>query len=131
MKKQQWLMVLGVSLVLVGCGDGASSGATTTAVPTTFSNKVINNRGIAVEGSVDGYGIKIYSDSTEVANPQQIHKGVVVKVNGKTSEVMPIEIAYLHKKIVVTLVNDKGDEVAVSDEILVTDVPVIIVEMNL
>ena len=133
MKAKQLLMALGTSLLLVGCGGGgASSEATTTsAVPSTFSNKVINNRGIAVEGTVDGYAIKIYSNSAEVANPQNIHKGLVVKVNAKTSEVMPIEIAYLNKSIVVALVNDKGEEVVVSDEITVTDVPVIIVEMNL
>jgi len=134
MKSTNWMVVLGASLVLVGCGGGATSSneaSKITAVPETFSNKVINNKGTAVEGTVDGYGIKIYSDSKEAANPQAIHKGVVVKVNGKTSEVMPIEISYLGKSIVVALLNNKGEEVAVSDKIEVTDVPVIVVEMNL
>jgi len=130
MKNKKVLVGLGALLVLVGCGGGAST-EETTVVPSSFSNKVINNRGIAVEGTVDGYGIKIYSDSTDVANPQQIHKGVVVKVNGKTSAVMPIQISYLNKSIVVTLVDDKGEELAVSNEITVTDVPVVVVEMNL
>ena len=131
--KKQWIVALGITLLLAGCGNSSSSEEKelNTKVPTSYSNKVINNRGLAVEGSVDGYGIRIYSNSKEEANPKSIHKGVVVKVNGKTSEVMPIEIAYLGKSIVVALVNDKGEEVAVSDEIKVTDVPVVVVEMNI
>ena len=133
MMKKQWIVALGITLLLVGCGESstAEEKVVSTKVPTAYSNKVINNRGLVVEGSVDGYGIKIYSNSAEVANPQNIHKGVVVKVNGKSSQVMPIEIAYLGKSIVVALVNDKGEEVAVSDEIKVTDVPVVVVEMNI
>ena len=133
--KKQWVLALGVTLLLAGCGKSSTSEEKVvnnhTKVPTSYSNKVINNRGLAVKGSVDGYGIRIYSNSKEVANPKSIHKGVVVKVNGKASKVMPIEIAYLGKSIVVALVNEKGEEVAVSDEIKVTDVPVVVVEMNI
>lgn len=132
MKSKKILVSLGSLLVLIGCGGGASDEVTTTtAIPSTFSNKVINNRGLFVEGTVNGYGIKIYSDSIESANPQEIHKGVVVKINGKASEVMPIQVSYLNKNIVVALLNEQGEEVAISSEILVTDIPVIVVEMTL
>lgn len=134
MKKQQWLKLFGISLLLVGCGGGDTPSTTTqneVKVPTTYSYKVINNRGLVVEGKLDNYTIKIYSNSEEVADPKSMHKGVVVKINGKDSEVMPIQISYLNKEIVVAIENEKGEEVAVSEAIAVTDVPVVVVELSI
>jgi hypothetical protein len=133
MKTQHWLKILGISLLLVGCGGGDTPSSTQNEVkiPTTYSYKVINNRGLVVEGKLDNYTIKIYSNSEEVADPKSMHKGVVVKINGKDSEVMPIQISYLNKEIVVAIENEKGEEVAISDEIEVTDVPVVVVEFSI
>ena len=135
MKRQQWLKILGISLLLVGCGGEDATSTQNTEnnlkVPTAFNYKVINNRGLVVESKLDNYTIKIYSNSQEVANPQDRHKGVVVKINGKASETMPIEIAYLNKKVMVVVYNEKGEEVAISEEIEVTDVPVVLVELSI
>jgi hypothetical protein len=86
---------------------------------------------LVVEGKLDNYTIKIYSNSEEVADPKSMHKGVVVKINGKDSEVMPIQISYLNKEIVVAIENEKGEEVAISEAIAVTDVPVVVVELSI
>ena len=133
MKNQKWLVVLGASLVLVGCGENGGTGATVTEtkIPSTFSNKVVNNRGLVVESKLDGNTISIYSDSSITANPKDIHKGVVVKVNGKSSETMPIEISYLNKNIVAVVSDSTGKELAVSDEVQVMDEPVIVIEVNI
>ncbi|MBU1667435.1 hypothetical protein KKC13_03395 [bacterium] len=135
MKTQQWLKILGISLLLVGCGGGDTASTETAqnsvTVPTTYNYKVINNRGLAVEGTMDNYTIKIYSTTEEVADPKSMHKGVVVTINGKASEVMPIQISYLNKEIVVAVENEKGEQVAVSDAIEVTDVPVVVVELSI
>jgi hypothetical protein len=131
MKNQKWLVALGASLVLVGCGDSGSSVSTETKVPSSFTNKVVNNRGLVVESQLDGNSIKIYSDSVVTANPKNIHKGVVVKVNGKSSKTMPIEISYLNKNIIAIVSDSTGKELAVSAEIEVTDVPVIVIELSI
>lgn len=130
--KKELLLLFSILMGLIGCGGGASSeGESTTSISLPFSNKVINNRGLFVEGSVNGYGIKIYSDTIEGVNPQEIHKGIVVEVNGKVSEVIPIQISYLNKNIVVVLFNSQGEKVAVSSTVLITDVPVIVIKMIL
>jgi len=129
--KKQLIMGLGLALVLIGCGSGTTNQESGTTLPTNYSNKVVNNRGLVVEGNVDTYSIKIYSDAQIEVSPKNIHKGVVVKVNGKSSETMPIEIGYMGKHIVAALYDSNGNEVAVSSEIEVTDVPVIIVDMSI
>ena len=132
MNKKLGLMALGISFFLIGCGgSSAIESSTSTKLPENYSYKVVNNQGTSVAGKVSGYTIKIYSDNKELANPKDIHKGVAVKINGKTSEVIPIDIVYLNKNIVVALFNDKGEQVAVSEEVLVTDVPVVVVEITL
>jgi hypothetical protein len=132
MKSKKILILMGTLFALIGCGGGAlSEGSITQAIPVGFSNKVINNRGSFVEGSINGYTIKIYSDSIESLNPQEIHKGIVIKLNGNTSEIIPIQISYLNKNIIVSLINTQGDKVSVSRKVLVTDTPVIMVEMTL
>ncbi len=134
MKNQKWLVTLGISLILAGCGKSSSeptAAATKTKIPSNFSHKVVNNRGLVVESKLDGNTISIYSDSIIKANPKDIHKGVVVKVNGKSSETMPIEISYLNKNIVAVVTDSNGKELAVSDKVKVTDKPVIIIELNI
>ncbi len=100
-------------------------------LPTEYTNSVINNEGKAVIGNVNGYTIRIYSDEVEKANPQSLHQGVVVKLNGNASENIAIQATYLNKKIIIALYNNAGELVKISDEILVTDVPIVIVELNL
>lgn len=126
------IITVAALFLLVGCGDGSGSSLKTeTKIPSNFSYKVVNNRGLVVESKLDNYTIKIYSDSNEEANPKNIHKGVVVKVNGESSETMPIEISYLNKNIIVVIYDELGNELAVSAEIEVTDVPVVVVELTI
>ena len=144
MKLKQQLAILSTAFILVGCGNNTSESETkkeaTPSSPTVvkdnsivalkYTNKVVNNRGMEVEGEVGHYKIKVYSDSKIEANPQNIHKGVVVKFNGETSKVMPIEISYLDKNIMVGLYDKSGKHVATSDSIKITDVPVVVVELS-
>ncbi len=100
-------------------------------LPASYTHRAINNQGISVEGSLQTYTIRIYSDSKERANAQSLHQGVVVRFNGKTSENIAIQSSYVNKKIVIAIYDATGHLVKVSDEILVTDdVPIIIVEMG-
>lgn len=151
MRIEKWLKILGTSLLLAGCGDNSSSTTSITnetqneaipsttsltiqeelTLPSSYTYPAINNKGLAVTGQMDNYNIKIYSSNQEVANAQSIHKGVVVKLNDQTSEVMPIQISYLNKKIVVIIENEKGEKVAISKEIEVSDVPVVIIELTI
>ena len=117
-----------------GDDDDTASGDTSRSdikLPSTYTHQAINNQGVAVEGSVKNYTIRIYSDSQEIVNAQSLHQGVVVKVNGEASENIAIQATYIDKKIVVALYDQSGQLIKVSDEILVTDVPVVIVELNL
>jgi len=100
-------------------------------LPDNYSHRVINNQGIGVEGSVNNYTIRIYSNSEEIANPQSLHKGVVVKVNGEASENIAIQASYINKTIIVAIYNSNGKLIKISNEIVVTDVPVVIVELNI
>ena len=137
MRVQQWLKVLGISLLLVGCGsdDVKSSESSTqnsaTKSPSGYSYKVINNQGKAVESQLGEYTIRITSNSKEKPNPQARHKGVVVKINGENSQTMPIQISYLDKGIVVSVYDKDNVLLSATDEIKVTDVPVVVVEMTI
>ena len=99
--------------------------------PLKYTHKVVNNQGIEVQGEVDEYIIKIYSDTEVEANPKHIHKGVVVKLNGEKSRVIPIEISYLDKNIMIGVYDKKGKRVTASETIKVTDVPVVVVELHI
>lgn len=120
--------ILSVLVLIAGCGNNTTS--VESKIPLEYSYKVVNNRGLVVEGQLGNYKIKIYSDSNETANPQNIHKGVVVNINGKSSEMIPIEISYLNKNIIVSIYDETGNELAVSEVIKVTDVPVVVIDMS-
>jgi len=140
MKKQQLTKILAISLLFIGCGGNSTNTATTTpeasvqVASTTDStnapvHKAINNRGVGVEGKLDNYTVKLYSDSEEKAKPQERHQGVVVKYNGKTSDTMAIQASYQGKNIVAGIYD--GDKlVKMSDSVSVTDVPVVIIDMK-
>ena len=137
MKFKQQFILLSIVFSLIGCGGDSvtskdnSIRTTPSSKPLKYTHKVINNQGIEVKGKVDEYAIKIYSDSDIKANPKNIHKGVVIKLNGKTSKVIPIEISYLNKEIMVELYNKRGKLIITSDLIQVIDVPVMIVELTI
>ena len=121
---------IGISILFAACGGESVSSSESITVPSNYSYKATNSIGKEIQGTVDGYSIQIYSDNKIIESAKELHKGLVVKVNGKKSDTMPIGIAYLHKNIVVALVDSSGKRVAVSDEIEVTDVPVIVVELS-
>ena len=95
-----------VALLLVtGCGSNSSSesvdsGELQNSSDSRYIYKVINNRGEAVTSEVGAYEIALYSDTKEKANDKSPHKGVVVKLNGNDSALMPIQETYMHKDIV-------------------------------
>jgi len=141
MKKQQLIKALAISLLFIGCGGNSTQGNTATnseasaqvASTTKSTNapayKAINNKGFGVEGKLDNYTVKLYSDSQEEIKPQGRHQGVVVKYNGKTSETMAIQESYQGKNIVAGIYD--GDKlIKMSDSVKVTDVPVVIIDMK-
>ena len=115
-----------------GESDSSSTDQDSTSpLLTRYTQRVINNQGISVEGHIKNYTIRIYSKEAEVANSQSTHKGVVVKFDGDTSKSIAIQSSYLNKKIVIALYDTGGELITFSDEILVTDdAPVVIVEMS-
>ena len=129
--KKQLIEIVVISLLFIGCGGNSTGSNTTTTENTNVPTyKVINSRGIAVEGKLDNYTVKLYSDNEEEVKPQGRHKGVVVKYNGKTSESMAIQESYQGKNIVAGIYN--GDKlIKMSDSIKVTDdVPVVIMDIK-
>jgi len=129
--KKQLIEIVVISLLFIGCGGNSTGSNTTTTENTNVPTyKVINSRGIAVEGKLDNYTVKLYSDNEEEVKPQGRHKGVVVKYNGKTSESMSIQEIYQGKNIVAGIYN--GDKlIKMSDSIKVTDdVPVVIMDIK-
>ena len=131
MKNRKYLQTLSIALLLIGCNSSDTNSSSKIEIPEGYTNKVINNQGFVVESQLDNYIINILSDKQEKANPQSRHKGVVVKINGKTSKTMPIEESYLGKKILIVVKDKSQKSIAVSQEIEVTDIPVIVVELNI
>jgi hypothetical protein len=133
MKTSLLFISLSTILLFNGCNstDTSVSNDKNTALPSTFQYKAINNRGTVVETALEDKLIKIYSNSAVSANPQARHIGVVVNVDGQVSPTMQIEDAYLNTKIVAVLYDKQGNELAVSKEQEVNDVPVVVLNIAL
>ena len=103
-------------------GDNSPQSVSTTIETTkgVYKYKVINNRGEEVQRKVDKYTIAIYSDTKERAYDKSPHKGIVVKLNNKDSELMAIQSTYLGKDIVAKVYKD-DELVLTSDVVKVTD----------
>ncbi len=99
-------------------------------IPKKYNKRVLNNSKEEVTGKIDIYTIKIYTNSQVDINEQTPHKGVVVKFNGKQSETLSISNSYINKNILIVLVDDNNKIVAISDEIKVEDIPVIVVNLK-
>jgi len=147
--KKIFYSALTVLLLATGCGSSGSNPASedspenTTIENTTIENttiettkgvykyKVINNMGQEVQTKVDNYKIALYSDTKEKAYDKSPHKGIVVKLNNKDSELMAIQSTYVNKDIVAKVY--KGDElVSTSDVVKVTDdKPMILIETEI
>jgi len=146
--KKEWIKLLVISVLMVGCGsdtvsnnteDSAANSVAQTppAVQTqvegtrtevTPAYKAINNTGVGVEGKLGNYTVKLFANNNEEVKPQERHQGVVVKYDGQTSETMAIQSSYQGKEIVAAIYN--GDNlVKVSDSVTVTDVPVVIIDV--
>jgi hypothetical protein len=138
--KKEWIKLLAISMLLVGCGGGDSTStasdtvaqtesASSSATATTPAYKAINNRGAGVEGKMGNYTVKLFTDSKEEVKPQERHQGVVVKYNGLTSETMAIQASYQGKDITAGIYD--GDKlVKMSDSVNVSDVPVVIIDVK-
>ena len=142
--KKIFYSALTVLLLATGCGSSGSNPASedspenttieNTTIETTkgvYKYKVINNMGQEVQTTVDNYKIALYSDSKEKAYDKSPHKGIVVKLNNKDSELMAIQSTYVNKDIVAKVY--KGDElVSTSDVVKVTDdKPMILIETEI
>lgn len=142
--KKIFYSALTVLLLATGCGSSGSNPASedspenttieNTTIETTkgvYKYKVINNMGQEVQTTVDNYKIALYSDTKEKAYDKSPHKGIVVKLNNKDSELMAIQSTYVNKDIVAKVY--KGDElVSTSDVVKVTDdKPMILIETEI
>lgn len=149
MSTTKLIKLLAVSLFIVGCG-GSNSGQSSaengaadvsgnaqeavssvaeSSLPDGYTNTAINNSGAGVEGTMGSYTVKLYANSSEEVKPQEPHKGVVVKMDGQTSETMAIQESYIGKSIVAVV--HEGDKVVkASSSVEVTDVPVVIIELD-
>jgi nitrous oxide reductase accessory protein NosL len=138
--KREWIKLLAISVLLVGCGGGDSTStasdtvaqtesASSSATATTPAYKAINNTGAGVEGKMGNYTVKLFTDSKEEVKPQERHQGVVVKYDGQTSETMAIQASYQGKDITAGIYD--GDKlVKMSDSVNVSDVPVVIIDIK-
>ena len=128
------LTTIAIMLTLVGCGDNSSALTESTTsiakVPAGYTQKVINNQGNSVEGTIGKYTVRLLSNELQEIQPQQPHKGVVVKYDGQTSSTMAIEEAYIGKSIVAAIYDEGGKLVKTSGAVKVTDVPVVIIEVQ-
>jgi hypothetical protein len=130
MKNALRLLTLSTIVLLTGCNNTETSTENNT-LPSSYQYKTINNRGTVVETLLDGNTIEIYSDSAVSINPQARHIGIVVNVSGKVSPTMQIEDTYIGKNIVAVVYDKQGNELAVSSEVEVNDVPVMVLEITL
>jgi len=136
--KKEWIKLIAISVLLIGCGGGDTSSKSESTTSDTVAqtdssatptHKVINNRGIAVEGKMGNYTVKLFANSSEEAKPQERHQGVVVKYDGQTSETMAIQAGYQEKEITAGIYN--GDTlIKMSDSVKVTDTPVVIIDIK-
>ncbi|MBU1667431.1 hypothetical protein KKC13_03375 [bacterium] len=132
--KREILVLLVASFAFIGCGGSDVSTQTvdtnSLAVPSDYSYKVINNRGLAAEGILDDYTIKIFSNHEVDADPQSRHYGVVVKIGDKIAEEIPIQSSYINETIVVTVYKD--NKLIDSSDVLTIDdsQPLIIVDID-
>jgi len=117
----------------VNAGDNSPQSVNTTIETTkgVYKYKVINNRGEEVQTKVDKYTIAIYSDTKEKAYDKSPHKGIVVKLNNKDSELMAIQSTYLGKDIVAKVYKD-DKLLLTSDVVNVTDEnPVVLIDVEI
>jgi len=141
--KKIFYSTLTVLLLATGCGSSGSndndasdnsSQSVNTTIETTkgvYKYKVINNRGEEVQTKVDKYTIAIYSDTKERAYDKSPHKGIVVRLNSKDSELMAIQSTYLEKDIVAKVYKD-DELVLTSDVVKVTDDnPVLLIDVEI
>jgi nitrous oxide reductase accessory protein NosL len=137
--KREWIKLLAISVLLVGCGGGDSTSTTSDTVAQTESSpsstistpahKAINNTGVGVEGKMGNYTVKLFASSSEEVKPQERHQGVVVKYDGQTSETMAIQASYQGKDITAGIYD--GDKlVKMSDSVNVSDAPVVIIDVK-
>lgn len=135
--KEKFYMALVAVLLFSGCGDSSSENndgtnpEITTEDKGRYTHKVINNMGKEVRSKVGEYDILLYSDSEMKADDKSPHKGVVVTVNKKDSELMPIQSTYMHKDIVAK-VYEGNKLVTTTEAIEVTDSePVVLIETEI
>ena len=138
--KREWIKLLAIAALFVGCGnESTTSNGTTTAstnVAQTESatssapaHKAINNTGAGVEGKLGNYTVKLFASTSEEVKPQERHQGVVVKFDGQSSDTMAIQASYQGKEITAGIYD--GDKlVKMSESIGITDVPVVVIDVN-
>ncbi len=114
-------------IVNVVASDGNNNGQ----LPNGFTHEVINNLGESIV--IDGdYGVvKLYANYAEVADDQQNHVGISVKLDGKSIPTAQIQNSYRGHEIVAVLYNTSGKLLAVSSPTVVdTSSPVTVIDLN-
>jgi len=145
--KKIFYSALTALLLVTGCGSSSNDNSpksvnegdnspqsVNTTIETTkgvYKYKVINNMGKEVQTKVDKYKIAIYSDTKERAYDKSPHKGIVVRLNSKDSELMAIQSTYLGKDIVAKVYKD-DKLLLTSDVVNVTDDnPVVLIDVEI
>lgn len=127
------LLSMFILLVFVGCNDTdkTAQNIENIKLPNGYSYKAINNRGVAVEGQIGIYQIKVFSNYEETVNPQSRHHSIVVTMDDKNSEEIPLQLSYIDKTVVVAVYKD-AQLVGQSDIITMNeDEPLTIVNVTL
>ncbi len=126
-KKTFYITVMAL-LLLNGCGNKDKTETSTTdgtynnggSYSQEYSYKVINNRGEDIKSKIGEYDISLYSNYKEVADDKSPHKGVIVKLNEKESELMAIQASYIGKEIKARVYKD-NELITTTEPIEVTD----------
>lgn len=122
-----------ILLIFVGCNntDTSAQNIENIKLPSGYSHKAINNRGVGVEGQIGIYKIKIFSNYEETANPQSRHHSIVIKIGNQHSEEIPLQSTYINKMVVVAVYKD-AQLVGQSDIVTINeDEPLTIVNITL
>ena len=85
------------------------------SLPTGFDYQTINNSNEIVETTLDDFTIKLYANYAEIANDQQNHVGIAVKVDGENSPLMLIQSSYIGHPVVVAVYDSYDKLIGLSE----------------
>ena len=85
------------------------------SLPTGFDYQTINNSNEIVETTLGDLTIKLYANYEEIANDQQNHVGIAVKVDGANTPLLLIQGSYVGHPIVVAVYDSSDKLIGLSE----------------